>query len=66
MQRTQPTVSRRRLESIAWKITHRDYRAKLDGGRSVLVLGPRGTTLKPLTEFSDAELIRYLGKHYVT
>jgi hypothetical protein len=31
----------------------------------VLVHGTHGTTLKPLTEFSDAELIRYLGKHYV-
>jgi hypothetical protein len=58
-------VSRRRLERLAWKITHRDYRAKLDGGRAVLVLGPNGTTLKALSEFSEAELIRYLGKHYV-
>ena len=32
---------------------------------TVLVLGPRGTTLKALTEFSQPELIRYLGKHYV-
>src|SRR5262249_54481591 len=58
-------VSRRRLESLAWKITPRDYRAKWEGARSVLVLGPTGTTLKPLADFSAAELIRYLGRHYV-
>jgi hypothetical protein len=59
-------VPRRRLESLAWKITPRDYRAKWNGARSVLVLGPSGaTTLRPLSEFSEAELMRYLGKHYV-
>jgi len=59
------TVSRKRLETLAWKVTPRDYRAKWEGARAVLVLGPRGTTLKALTEFSQPELIRYLGKHYV-
>jgi len=65
MPRKRPPVSRHRLERIAWTITPRDYRTKWKGTHAVLVLGSRGTTLKPLPEFSDAELIRYLGKHYV-
>jgi len=65
MKRRPPAVSRSRLENLAWKITPRDYRTKWQGGRAVLVPGPHGTTLKPLTEFSETELIRYLGKHYV-
>ena len=65
MKRKQPAVSRGRLENLAWKITPRDYRAKWQGARAVLVHGAQGTTLKPLPEFSEAELIRYLGKHYV-
>jgi hypothetical protein len=65
MKRKQPAVSRGRLENLAWKITPRDYRAKWEGARAVLVPGAHGTTLKPLSEFTEAELIRYLGKHYV-
>ena len=65
MKRKQPAVSRGRLENLAWKITPRDYRAKWQGARAVLVHGPHGTTLNSASGFSEAELIRYLGKHYV-
>jgi len=65
MKRKQPIVSRSRLENLAWKITPRDYRTKWQGARAVLMHGAHGTTLRALTEFSEAELIRYLGKHYV-
>jgi hypothetical protein len=65
MKQKQRAVSRSRLENLAWKITPRDYRTKWQGDRAVLVPGRHGTTLKPLKEFSEADLIRYLGKHYV-
>ena len=65
MQRQQSPVSRQRLEKLAWKITPRNYRTKWKGTRAVLVLESGGTSLKPLAQFSEAELIRYLGKHYV-
>jgi hypothetical protein len=55
-------ISKAKLSSLVWKSTHKDYRAKLDGARAVLVLGPKGTTLKPLSKFSETELIEQLGK----
>jgi hypothetical protein len=54
--------ARSSLEDIAWTKTPSDYRSTFGGKRSVLVLGERGTTIKALSEMSEAELLKYIGK----
>lgn len=56
--------SRQELEDAVWQTTHPDYRGEgpladgsgEDPGRRILVMGPRGTTLAPLSTLSDDEL----------
>jgi hypothetical protein len=45
-------MKRAELERKAWYFTDRDYKSVVDGKRSVLVNGPRGTTLAPLSSLS--------------
>ncbi len=63
MKQKRSPVSRHRLEKLAWRITRRDYRTRWKGTLAVLVLGAGGTTLQRRSEFNEAELNRYLGKH---
>jgi hypothetical protein len=47
---------RKTLEALIWKRTHKDYRSVFEGKKSVLVNGPRGTTLTPLSSLSIEQL----------
>jgi hypothetical protein len=49
-------VTRTELEKRAWWFTHKDYKALVDGKKSVLVSGPRGTTLTPLSALPLSKL----------
>jgi hypothetical protein len=45
-------MKRAELERKAWYYTDKAYKASVDGKRSVLVNGPQGTTLAPLSSLS--------------
>lgn len=45
-------MKRDELERRAWYYTDKAYKASVDGKRSVLVNGPQGTTLAPLSSLS--------------
>jgi hypothetical protein len=45
-------MTRAELERKAYYFTHKDYKAVVDGKKSVLVSGPRGATLAPLSSLS--------------
>jgi hypothetical protein len=47
-------MTRAELERKAWFFTSKDYKAVVDGKKSVLVNGPHGTTLAPLSSMSMA------------
>ena len=49
---------REALERLAWRNTHRDFRAKYDGVKHVLrMVEGVGTTGVPLSSFTDEQLI---------
>lgn len=49
-------MSRTEALRLIWKHTHRDYRGKVNGVKSVLVLRTGGTHLVPLDALTDAEV----------
>lgn len=49
-------AERNKAESLVWKQMHKDYKAVVGGSKSILVLGPSGTTLAPLSGLTDDEL----------
>lgn len=54
--------ARKKLEALAWKHTHRDFKGVTDGVKMRLHLNPKtgGTESWPLSSFTDAELIEKL------
>jgi hypothetical protein len=48
--------TRKELENRAWYFTHKDYKSIVDGKKSVLVDGPRGATLTPLSSVGLSHL----------
>ena len=48
--------TRKKLETDAWKATHKDFKSKLSGVPHVLVMSNKGTTFKALSDMSDDEL----------
>jgi len=51
-------AERKKLEREAWKFTPKDYRSMYGGERHILWLGPKGTTLKALSDLTDEELLK--------
>jgi hypothetical protein len=50
-------LTRKKLEALAWKSTHRDYRAtRTDGTKVVLMMRDAGTCSEPLASLTDEEL----------
>lgn len=49
-------TNRQKLEALAWRCTHRDYRGKTDGQRSILYRG----ALWKLSEMTIPQLVEYL------
>jgi hypothetical protein len=47
---------RKALEAAVWRKTGKDYRSVFEGKKSVLVNGPQGTTLTPLSSLSIEQL----------
>jgi hypothetical protein len=47
---------RRKTESAIWNATHKDYRGRVIGKRSVLIMHKDKTTLVPLSSLTNKEL----------
>jgi hypothetical protein len=45
---------------MIWKKTHRDFKGKVEGKRSILVNREGATCLVPLTDLTDEEIERRL------
>jgi hypothetical protein len=55
--------TRKKLESLLWKYTHKDFRGSIDGVKNVLVnRGREGTCLVPLSVLTDDELLGKIPK----
>ena len=63
MQTTKPPT-RKQIEALVWKHTHRDYRGKLeDGTKTVLRMGRNGgTELAALSQMTTDELLAKLPR----
>jgi hypothetical protein len=49
--------------AVIWGKTHRDFRSKLNGKKSILVLREGGTTLVPLEDLTDTEIAQKMPKN---
>jgi hypothetical protein len=55
--------TRKKLEALLWKNTHKDFRGSIDGEKNVLInRGGEGTCLVPLSALTDEELLGKLPK----
>jgi chorismate mutase len=55
--------TRKKLEALLWKNTHKDFRGSIDGAKNVLInRGGEGTCLVPLDALTDEELLGKLPK----
>lgn len=54
--------TRKKLESLLWKNTHKDFRGSIDGVKNVLLLTAQGTCLYPLSALTDEELLSKIPK----
>jgi hypothetical protein len=55
--------TRKKLESLLWKNTHKDFRGSIDGVKNVLVnRGSEGTCLVPLSALTEEELLGKIPK----
>lgn len=55
-----PAEGRAKLLTLIYRHTPRDYKGRLNGERTVLVLRKGGTTLVPLSALTDEEIHRML------
>jgi hypothetical protein len=56
-------ATRKKLETLVWKSTHKDFRGSIDGTKNVLHLVPgKGTCLVGLKDLTDAELLSKVPK----
>jgi hypothetical protein len=60
------SARRRRFEKLVYQYTHKDYKTKVDGKPSVLVLRRGGTTLVPVEELTNREIVSHLPRKYIT
>jgi hypothetical protein len=51
---------RRKLEAEVWKVIPKDYRAT--NPRRAMMLRNGVTTIVPLSEWTEVELLKYLGR----
>lgn len=51
---------RKEAERLLWKDTHRDYKGKVDGKKSVLVLDKGRTVSSPIKSLSDEKVLKLL------
>ena len=49
-------ITRKKLESLVYKHTHKDFKGKIDGNRTILVGTPEGTCLVFLSSLTDEQL----------
>jgi hypothetical protein len=55
--------TRKKLEALLWKNTHKDFRGSIDGVKNVLVnRGAEGTCLVSLDALTDQELLSKIPK----
>jgi hypothetical protein len=57
-------LSRKELERLAWKHKHKDAKGVYGGQKVVLVLGPKGTTMKALSDMTDDELLNQIPSKF--
>jgi len=55
---------RKELERLVWKHTHRDFKGKYQGQKTVLTLGPKGTTMVAISDLSDDELLKKIPSRF--
>ena len=48
-------MTRKQKLAAVWRATHRDYKGKIDGVRSIMIYR-NGTTLVALDDLTDAEI----------
>lgn len=58
------TITRKNLEALVWRHTHRDFRGRTDGVRHVLTQNPThgGTESWPLSAFTEEQLMTKLPR----
>jgi hypothetical protein len=53
---------RKRLESLLYKFTHRDYKGRMGGKPSVMILRSSGSTIVPVEDLTNRELVRNMPR----
>jgi hypothetical protein len=60
--RKRKSKRRKFFENLVYKLTHRDFKTKSGGKPKILVLRNEGTTLVPVAELTNRELVARLPR----
>lgn len=56
---------RKKFEALVYKYTHRDYKGRTDGKPSIMILRNGGTTIVPVEELTNRELVQHIPRKYI-
>lgn len=58
-------MNREQAENMVYRLTHKDFKGRYNGERSIMVCGPAGgSMLCALTDLTDEQIVQRLPKQY--